>query len=274
MNKASTTNIKLPNLTPKVASQRLVAMEFAKGFPVLEELKELIKAKADVNAQEKKDGNAALHGATIKGNEAAINMLIRAGADVNIRNYGGFTPLHAAVMLRTAGNGVIKQLLKAGANPNVQDYQLKKTPIMRAADLGNEASSAAMVLAKAGAYIDVQARKLKGMPGRILLAKSLDETFNQAMQARQFRPEKVTAHNIILLANIGQHHTLMRPDLWRNNPNELAQLLDGFGECPWLKDDILNHQPSLTYILANPQATVSANDAQLTSPDRVTKRGA
>lgn len=81
----------------------------------------------DVNTIDVKTGNTALHFAAMNGSLSAGKALIECGADVNIQNRGGCTPLHAA-MLALSTNGKIENadfielLLKSGAQHNIPDH--------------------------------------------------------------------------------------------------------------------------------------------------------
>lgn len=80
-------------------------------------IKLLIKAGADVNAQE--DGHTPLHCAVRPGNENIIELLINSHADVNARDNEGSTALHLAAL---HGHVTIAQLLiEAGADVLAQD---------------------------------------------------------------------------------------------------------------------------------------------------------
>jgi ankyrin repeat protein len=62
------------------------------------------------------DGTTPLHWAVHNNDVAAVDRLIKSGADVNAKNDYGSTPILEAV---EPGNAVIlEKLLKAGANPN------------------------------------------------------------------------------------------------------------------------------------------------------------
>lgn len=80
----------------------------------------LLAQQADVHARTNNDmNNQPLH-ATVAGNNAAnrppiVELLIAAGADVNARQEGGFTPLHGAAQNGDAAT--MRLLLAAGADP-------------------------------------------------------------------------------------------------------------------------------------------------------------
>lgn len=69
--------------------------------------------KADPNAE--LNGSHMLHEAAKAENDRAISMLLQAGADVNLQDAQGHSPLRAAIK---SGNAVsVKKLLAAGADP-------------------------------------------------------------------------------------------------------------------------------------------------------------
>jgi ankyrin repeat protein len=65
------------------------------------------------------EGDSCLHLAAQRGDLKAIDILIRAGIDINSRGDMGATPLHAACL---SGNAdVVKLLIRSGANKNARD---------------------------------------------------------------------------------------------------------------------------------------------------------
>lgn len=90
-------------------------------------LEALLAAKPQVNKRDK-NGAAALHhvvlsmsnvpASTTGGALAAMGLLIAAGADVNLANDDGWTPLHHAVSIDHAE--AVRLLLASGAKPNVR----------------------------------------------------------------------------------------------------------------------------------------------------------
>ena len=89
----------------------------------------LLQQRADVNATEP-DGATALHWAVHWDAVDTAQMLIDAGARINVRNELGITPLLLAC---TNGNaGMIGKLLAAGADPNIASPN-GESPLMLAA---------------------------------------------------------------------------------------------------------------------------------------------
>ena len=92
------------NITPLI-------MAASEGFD--EVVKALVKAKCDVNVQNKSANKTALHILALKGHADCINDLIFGGADVNIYDKFHHTPLWYAVYKKRFE--VIKLLLRANA---------------------------------------------------------------------------------------------------------------------------------------------------------------
>ena len=78
----------------------------------------LLGAGADVNAREEQKGQTALMWAAAENHVPVVSALIDAGAAVDARSKGGFTPLRFAV--RRGHLKVVRLLLAAGANPNTR----------------------------------------------------------------------------------------------------------------------------------------------------------
>ncbi|WP_374595988.1 ankyrin repeat domain-containing protein [Sphingosinicella sp.] len=79
----------------------------------------LIANGASVNVRDK-DGNTPLHVAAQLGYIDGIQTLVRRKADVNAANGRGESPLIVAVQQRNAM--VVRELLNAGANPDLADH--------------------------------------------------------------------------------------------------------------------------------------------------------
>ena len=81
------------------------------------------------------DGSTALHWASYRDDLESVDLLIRAGANVNAANELGATPLWAASRMASTP-AIVGRLLEAGANPNAT--LLRRDPVlMMAARSGN-----------------------------------------------------------------------------------------------------------------------------------------
>ena len=97
-----------------------------------------------------------IYAAAYYGNTATVKQHIAAGADINAKNVGGFTPLHGAV---GEGHKEIAQLLIAeGADVNVKDKFFGHTALHDAAEYRR--NEIAELLIARGA--DVNAKNSRG----------------------------------------------------------------------------------------------------------------
>ena len=116
----------------------------------LERVRQLIQDGQDVNIGDS-CGDTPLMEAAAYGHDQVVRELIRAGADVNGKNYYyKQTALHWASS--RGHSSVIKTLAEAGANLNVQDVW-GVTPLMRAAEEGD--ANVVVELIRAGADVSV-----------------------------------------------------------------------------------------------------------------------
>ena len=95
-------------------------------------VQQLLRQGANPNAREP-DGTTPLGWAAVRTNGEIAGLLLKAGADANLTNELGLGPLALAV-----ANGplaLVEQLLAAGADPNVA-RENGETPLMTAARLG------------------------------------------------------------------------------------------------------------------------------------------
>ena len=120
----------------------------------------LLKAGANPNLVNE-DGDTPLHvavGCGVQCPAQAVKLLLAAGADVNAKGAGGRTPLHVAAS--SDHTEAVVALLEGGADLHARDNQ-DSTPLHLAAeDVGDEASETIPTLLSAGA--DVHARDCYG----------------------------------------------------------------------------------------------------------------
>ncbi|MGB2578594.1 ankyrin repeat protein [Elusimicrobium simillimum] len=103
----------------------------------IEIVKELLSANAEVNLVYGQNKITPLHAAAgWNGNNKEelniIEILLQAGATIEVADAYGFTPLHEAAS--NADSGKIKLLLEYGANPNAQTTR-RRTPLHLAAQM-------------------------------------------------------------------------------------------------------------------------------------------
>ena len=97
------------------------------------------------------DGYTPLHIAVKNKDHEAVEILLKRGADVNVRDDNGLTPLHYAVRYSI---GAVEILLKYGADVNAQDDH-GDTPLHCAVD-SMDSIGAVEILLKRGANVDAQ----------------------------------------------------------------------------------------------------------------------
>lgn len=96
------------------------------------ELAEILKLDRGADEQSKA-GYTALMAAAYAGNTEGVRLLPAAGADVNRQNESGMTPLHRAVQgdAKSPKAAAVELLLRAGANPRLPD-SYGRTPLQLA----------------------------------------------------------------------------------------------------------------------------------------------
>ncbi len=135
-------------------------------------VEELLRQHSDVNAPQA-DGATALHWAVFRSDKTMVDLLLGAGANPKVANRDGSTPLWLASINGDAG--IIAALLKAGADPNEQ-LPLGRTPLMVAARTGNV--DAIKVLLDNGAEVNAK----DSLRGTTALMWAADEGHAAAIQ--------------------------------------------------------------------------------------------
>lgn len=125
----------------------------AVGDPVMARI--LTDHGADANAVGGM-GYSALSAASAEGHEELVNVLLEAGADVDIPNVDGDMPLFSTV-IRKGAEAVVRMLIEYGADVNHVHRIYRCTPILFAAKEGR--NKAMKVLFEGGADIHFTARR-------------------------------------------------------------------------------------------------------------------
>ena len=125
--------------------RRLKALLTAVEQRKLDEVRDLLKAGVDVNAQNKRGDTALTYAAALNQPEI-VDILLAAGADPTVDTNEGMTPLHSA-----KDPGIARRLLDSGADPNART-NYEHTPLMFAAMAGP--AELIRVLISRGAYVD------------------------------------------------------------------------------------------------------------------------
>ena len=92
----------------------------------------LLHSKADLKASA--EGVSVLDKAAQKGTPEMISLIIKSGADINVRGYNKMTPLMTAI--ESDNNGAAWLFIQSGADVNAADIY-GVTPLMRAVGKGN-----------------------------------------------------------------------------------------------------------------------------------------
>ena len=129
------------------------ALAYAAASPVADAARQqdraairaLIKQKGDGNAAQA-DGATALHWATHWDDMESVELLLSAGAVVNVKNDYGVTPLSLAA--ENANLLAVQRLIKAGADVNIAT-STGETPLMTAVRAGNISVIKALIAAGA-----------------------------------------------------------------------------------------------------------------------------
>jgi serine/threonine-protein phosphatase 6 regulatory ankyrin repeat subunit B len=110
-------------------------IEMAINSNNLEKVKELIAQGADVNVRDSR-GNTPLIQAIIQRKLLFVEILVSGGADVNAKDEDGQTPLHLAVL--AGRKDIVELLIAKGADVNVKSNTWDTTPLIAALRSGHE----------------------------------------------------------------------------------------------------------------------------------------
>ena len=112
----------------------------------IQKITDAIKNGADVNITDKDGHTPLMAGAFTRNNSPqVVTVLIEAGADVNASDKSGLTPLMMAVMKPVPDVQVVKILVKAGADLNARKHNGGMKPLMLAAGMGKPEIAATLL---------------------------------------------------------------------------------------------------------------------------------
>ena len=164
------------------ASESAQAWLFAAKVGKAAQLQQLLAAEpqlltfAGAGTPDQVIGNTATHWAASKGHVAALEVLLRAGADVHARNNGDSTPLHcaalsnqldcAAVLLRHGADAQLQaELATPNPNPNASPNPSPSPNARPDAELQDEFGDSPLSLAQRANGRDALVELLLGKPG-------------------------------------------------------------------------------------------------------------
>ena len=125
-----------PQLVNSYAGDGFQPLGLACYFGHLETAEYLIKAGAPINFASRNGLKAApIQSATAAGHEKIVQMLLRLGADPNVREGNGYTPLHAAAQNKDID--MIHTLIYGGADLTLVGKD-GKTPLDLAVETGDQ----------------------------------------------------------------------------------------------------------------------------------------
>jgi ankyrin repeat protein len=178
-------------------SQNLTPLMAARGASVLELL---ISKGVDIHGQDALQGRTKLHMACSEGDKDAVELLIRSGADVNLRDNRGATPLWIAA--QHGRKEIVELLLNKGADINALDERRRSTPLLIAARSGH--ADVVKYLITKGA--DIHAADNQGMTP---LAMARQQGHTEIVELLRQHGAKETLHGAVASGDIDEVKKLL-----------------------------------------------------------------
>jgi ankyrin repeat protein len=135
----------------------------------LKKAKRAIKKGANVNVKDE-DGFTPLHKASKEGNDAVVSLLLEKGGDIEAKTKDGWKPLHIAC--QNGHESIVSLLMEKGADIEAKDNLGGRTPLHFASLNGHE--SIASLLLKNGAKVNAK-DSLGGMTPLYLASRRGDK---------------------------------------------------------------------------------------------------
>jgi len=104
-----------------MADDKVGALKLAAAEGKIDEVKRLVEQASIPVDQPDEYGDTALHAAAQNGRNEIVKYLLAKGANPNVRNKVGSTPLHKLVASKYEQKSILKQLLKANADPTIRN---------------------------------------------------------------------------------------------------------------------------------------------------------
>jgi ankyrin repeat protein len=166
-------------------------LSFAAANNHLKMMDYLLQQGVPVDEADTSTGLTPLMVATERDRVEAIDFLLRHGANVNLQNHQGYTPLMLAVSAAQASDETLDALIGAKANINIRDHH-GDTALIHAAKNFPADLSALERLVKAGADLN-----LKNNAGETALTESGNLGHNEVVAYLQDKGAQITALHII-----------------------------------------------------------------------------
>jgi len=159
----------------------------------IDEVKKLIETLNVSVDQPDEYGDTGLHAAAAQGRDVVVKYLLKKGANPNVRNKSGSTPLHKIVTSKHAQLGILKELLKYEADSSIRNNAGKLPE-----DLTTRKVLITELLGNDGVKLDVDIPKAKH--GRVIGKKG--ETMKEIREQTGVDitvPKREEASNLITL---------------------------------------------------------------------------
>ncbi|KAH6664858.1 ankyrin repeat-containing domain protein [Halenospora varia] len=167
--------------------------------------KSLLEHGADIQVRRLSDGRTPLHTMLFNINRADISPLLPFVSDWNVTDNEGNTPLHIVTTQSRPGAEAVQQLLRAGADPRIQN-QRGETPLHMARIITNDSEERALaMLISAGASLETRDNN-----GRTVLMRAIDGRHQSSSRIVEFFVEQGARFDVYENSGSGVLHIVAR----------------------------------------------------------------